>query len=234
MLDSTVFDGNTLIVTNFPKSDYSLKDLITQIDLSCLDTTKITYMGSMFKTMNNIISLDLRTFNTENVTYMGSMFWSLNNLTSLDLSSFNTENVISMYCMFEYDSKLTSLDLSSFNTKNVVSMEFMFSSCSRLSSLNLCNFNTSSVKTMFNMFAGCKNLSTLTLGPDWGINTSISSFDLSYSPLTHDSCLDVFNKLADKTQTATTSATLKLSSTTKALMSDDEIAIATAKGWTVS
>ena len=136
--------------------------------------------------------------------------------------------------MFNDCESLTSLDLSSFNTSLVTNMSSMFFGCASLTSLDLSSFNTSLVTNMGSMFYGCYKLSTLTLGPDWGINTSISSFDLSYCPLTHDSCLDVFNKLADKTQTATTSATLKLSSTTKALMSDDEIAIATAKGWTVS
>ena len=126
------------------------------------------------------------------------------------------------------------LDTATWDTSTITDMSSMFLKFENLCFLNLSNFNTSLVTNMGSMFYDCYKLSTLTLGPDWGINTSISSFDLSYCPLTHDSCLDVFNKLADKTQTATTSATLKLSSTTKALMSDDEIAIATAKGWTVS
>ena len=79
------------------------------------------------------------------------------------------------------------------------------------------------------MFYYCTSLANLTLGQDWGINTEITSLDLSYCPLTHDSCLDVFNKLA----TRGISATLKLKSTTKALMSEDEIAIATNKNWVV-
>ena len=96
------------------------------------------------------------------------------------------------------------------------------------------NLDTSNVGDMTDMFYGGTSLTSLTLGPNWGSNTKITSFDISPCPLTHDSCLDVFNKLADKTQTATTSATLKLNSTTKALMSADEIKIATDKGWTVS
>jgi hypothetical protein len=100
--------------------------------------------------------------------------------------------------------------------------------------IDLSEVNTDEVTTMSSMLSYCSNLTNLTLGENWGINTGVTSFGLSQCPLTHDSCLDVFNKLADKTQTATTSATLSIKSTTKALMSDDEIKIATDKGWTVS
>ena len=92
------------------------------------------------------------------------------------------------------------------------------------------NLDTSSITSMTDAF-NTSALTTLTLSENWGSNTSLKSMSLSLcSQLTHDSCLDVFNKLA----TRTTSATLKLNSTTKALMSADEIKIATDKGWTVS
>lgn len=125
---------------------------------------------------------------------------------------------------------LRSLDLSNVNTSSCTSMMYMFRNCYLLTSLDLSNWDTSSVTSMYYMFYLCYSLTSLTLGENWASNDFITSFDLSYCPLTHDSCLDVFNKLATKTS----SATLKLSSTTKALMSEDEIKIATDKGWTVS
>ena len=97
--------------------------------------------------------------------------------------------------------------------------------------VDLSGVNTDEVSDMTSMFSYCSNLTNLTLGENWGSNSGVTSFSLSSSTLlTHDSCLDVFNKLATKTS----SATLKLSATTKALMSDAEIKIATDKGWTVS
>lgn len=83
------------------------------------------------------------------------------------------------------------------------------------------------------MFNSCSRLTSLTLGPNWASNNSITSFDLSSCPLTKESALDVLNKLADRTAT-TNKPTLKLKSTVKALLSEDEIKIATDKGWTVA
>lgn len=125
---------------------------------------------------------------------------------------------------------IRDLDVSTFDTSTISNMNSMFSDCFYLKSLDLSTWNTASVTKMDGMFEACYSLTSLTLGSDWASNSSITSFSLYYCPLTHDSCLDVFNKLATKTS----SATLELSSTTKALMSDDEIKIATAKGWTVS
>ena len=207
---------------------------LTSLDLSNFNTSKVISMYSMFCNCTNLTSLDLSSFNTSKVFNMSNMFSSCKLLTSLNLSSFDTSTVSDMSGMFNVCMSLTSLDLSNFDTSKVTDMRSMFNYCTSLTSLDLSSFNTSKVTEMLGMFDDCKSLSTLTLGSNWGINTSISSFYLSSCPLTHNSCLDVFNKLADKTQTATTSATLTLKSSTKALMSSTEIAIATNKGWTVS
>ena len=74
----------------------------------------------------------------------------------------------------------------------------------------------------------------LWLSDNWYPNDNTTSFDLSYLPsLTKESVLDVLNKLADRTAT-TNKPTLKLKSTVKSLLSEDEIKIATDKGWTVA
>ena len=286
MLDSSVIDGNTLIVINIDKNKYyNFSKLIETADFSRVDTRSITSFSSYFNNNSSLKSLDLHTWNTENATTMAYMFASCSGLNSIDISSFNTSSVTDMSSMFANCSNIRSLDLHNFNTKNTTNMAYMFNGCSELRELNISNFNTQNVEYMDGMFMNTRNINqldlsffstskvkslcntfrdtrlfelnlnsfnttnvtnmsamlmhssditTLTLGTNWGINTSITSFDLSSCPLIHDSCLDVFNKLADKTQTATTSATLTLKSTTKALMSDTEIAIATNKGWTVS
>lgn len=160
---------------------------------------------------------------------------SYKSIYALDLSSnVDTSEVTSMENMFSEWSSLAFLDLRGFNTQNVLNMSYMFCNSLLLTYLNLSSFNTQKVNNMNYMFSGCAFLTHLTLGPDWGINTAITSLDLSYCQLTYDSCFDVFRKLADKTKTATPSATLTLNSTTKARMSSTEIAMATAKGWTVS
>lgn len=152
-------------------------------------------------------------------------------ISSIDLSSFDTSNATNMENMFNNLSNLTSLDLSSFVTSNVTNMGYMFYSCSKLTSLDLSSFDTSKVTGMGNMFYRCTMLQTLILGNNWASNSSIASFDLSpCSALSHDSLVDIMNKLA----TRTNSPKIKLSTASKNLLTDDEKAIATGKGWTIA
>ena len=218
---------NTSKVTNmfFMFQDYSS---LTTLDLSNFDTSNVTGMGYMFKDCSSLTSLDLSNWNTTNVTGMSSMFYNCRSLTSLDLSNWNTTNVTGMSSMFYNCRSLTSLDLSNWNTSNVTDMRYMLYDCSSLTSLDLSNWNTSNVTDMSSMFNYCWKLSNLTLGTDWASNSSISSFDLSYSPLTHESAVDVINKLA----TRSNSPVIRFSN--KVGLYQSEIDVATNKGWSVS
>ena len=227
-LDLSSFDTSN--VTNMSYMFYSCSGL-TSLDLSSFDTSKVTNMYSMFYNCTSFQSLDLSSFNTGNVISMDSMFSYCSNLTSLDLSSFNTGKVTDMRSMFSYCSNLTSLDLRSFNTSNVTYMNSMFANCSKLTSLDLSSFNTGKVTDMSTMFYRCSRLQTLILGNNWAYNTKITSFDLSYCPeLSHDSLVDIMNKLA----TRTNSPKIKLNTASKNLLTASEKAIATGKGWTIA
>ena len=68
---------------------YSFKNA-TSIDLSKLDTGKVTDMNSLFYGCESLTTLNLSSFDTGNVTDMRSLFQDCNALTVLDLSSFNT------------------------------------------------------------------------------------------------------------------------------------------------
>lgn len=157
---------------------------LISVDLSGLDTSKVTEMGredtwesGMFSGCTKLTSLDLSGFDTSKVTNMGSkssrtaagMFEGCLSLASLDLSSFDTSNVTDMSQMFNGRAKLTSLDLSGFNTSNVTCMDGMFWDCSGLFSLDLSGFDTSSVTGMAAMFCGCSLLAP----------ANLSSFDTS-------------------------------------------------------
>ena len=197
---------------------------LTSIDLSGFDTSKVTSMTYMFYACKSLTSLDLSRFDTSEVTSMAYMFSSCNNLTSLDLSGFDTGKVTSMAYMFYACSGLTSLDLSMFDTSEVIYMANMFNGCSKLTSLDLSGFNTSNVTNMSSMFEKCSSLTNL----DSMQNISVS-LDLSDTILDVTSLLDVIDNLT----TVTTTQTLTLGSTLLAKLTEDQIAIATNKGWTV-
>ena len=94
-------------------------------------------MNNMFSLCTALTSLDISSVDTSKVTSMDYMFDGCNNITSLDLSSFNTSNVTSMKSMFEICSGMTSLDLSNFDTSKVTSMYDMFLDCNSLTTIRM-------------------------------------------------------------------------------------------------
>ena len=138
---------------------------LTSIDLSGLDTSKVTDMDGMFWNCNSLTSLDLSSLDTSNVTNMHGMFLACSSLVSLDLSSFDTSNVTNMYGMFLDCSSLVSLDLSSFDTSSVTEMSWMFNGCSSLVSLDISGFDTSKLQYADEeMFSNCTSLSSVKVG----------------------------------------------------------------------
>ena len=200
-------------------------DNLTSLDLSSFNTSKVTSMNAMFQKCSNLTSLDLSNFNTSNVKDMSSMFYSCNKLTSLNVSGFDTSKVTSMTYMFRECSELTSLNVSGFDTSNVKNMNNMFSGCSELTSLDLSNFDTSNVTGMNSMFYGCNKLTSLDSMQNISVSLSLSSTILDITSL-----LDVIDNLI----TVTTSKTLTLGSILLAKLTEEQIAVATNKGWTVA
>ena len=245
---------NTSNVTNMSAMFGECSNL-TSLDVSNFDTSNVTSMASMFSYCTNLTSLDVSNFDTSNVTDMTLMFSDCPNLTSLDVSNFDTSNVTSMIYMFSYCTNLTSLDVSNFDTSNVTNMTLMFSYCPNLTSLDVSNFDTSNVTSMIYMFYSDSELTDLYMNFDVrSIKDDIYNYDdiffgchkltnvigkfegteynldLSFSPLTPDSAMVFINGLATVTETRT----LKLSATTYDSLTAEQIAIATAKGWTVT
>ena len=160
---------------------------LTSLDVSGLDTSGVTYMGSMFSGCSALTSLDVSGLDTSSAVYMhnmfsgcsaltslslsdrhtsmakdmSSMFSGCKALTSLDVSGLDTSSARYMNSMFSDCSALESLDLSSFDTSKVIYMNSMFSNCSALRSLNLSSFDTANVSEMRSMFSGCSSLPSL-------------------------------------------------------------------------
>ncbi len=67
---------------------------LTDVDLTGIDTSKITDMYNLFASCSNLVSLDLSSFDTSAVTSMTSMFYGCTSLTTIYVS--NTWNVSSV------------------------------------------------------------------------------------------------------------------------------------------
>ena len=231
---------DTSKVTNMGNMFYNCKSL-QSLDVSNFVTNNVTDMTYMFNGCKELQSLDVSNFDTNNVKNMSSMFGFCSSLQSVgDLSNWDTSNVTNMSYMFNRSS-LQSLDLSNFDTNNVTNMNWMFEYCRSLQSLDLSNFVTNNVTNMNNIFVGCRNLTTLIGGRtiDEVLSNNISTFNglkinisLDSTILDRASLRALINGLSDLT--GSTSQKLTLGSTLIAKLTEEDIAVATAKNWTIS
>ena len=171
-------NAQTTRLTDGTHQLFAYMDKTTAIDLSRIDTSKMTNMRGMFLFCSRLTSLDLSSFDTSKVTNMKSMFNDCSSLTSLDLSHFNTSNVTNMRYMFQGCYSLASLDLSSFDTSKVTHMDRMFYDCSSLTSLDLSSFDTSNVTNMNYMFYKCSGLTNIYVSDRWNIEKVTSSVNM--------------------------------------------------------
>ena len=221
----------------FKKGDGSYNDFITYIHIPHIDIrSQGRDMSSMFAYCSGLTSLDLSGFDTSAVTSMSRMFAFCSGLTSLNLSGLNTSAVTNMASMFESCSGLTSLDLTGFDTSAVTNMEMMFNNCSKLTSLNLSSFYTSAVTSMDYMFAYCSNLTSLILGPNFLKTSKYDYVDFSYcTKWTNDTVVtSLVTNSYDRATAGLKTMTLKLSTNTKAALTDEQKAAITAKGYTIA
>ena len=218
-----------------------------------IDWDGITDMGNMFYGCDKVISIPM--IDTSNVTNMNYMFYNCYKLASIPM--IDTSNVTNMYDMFGYCNSLQTIPL--LDTSNVTEMEYCFYYCTSLKTIP--QLDTGKAEYVNNMFGGCSalqsiplldfsnvknisyffgysNIATLTdlggfknLKLDWKDN-----YGLYLLPnLTYESIMNVINNLYNFVANGeTTTRTLKINSNTYALLSESDIAVATAKGWTIS
>ena len=199
-----------------------------------LDTSKVTSMEQMFYVCSSLIEIPL--LNTSNVTRMSYMFYNCSSLTTIPL--LDTGKVTSMESMFGYCRKITTIP--QLDTSKVTNMSWMFYNCTALETIP--QLDTSNVTNISDIVTSCRTLTTLggftNLGQVYSTTQNANynnyTLDLSYSNnLTHDSLMNVINNLYDIAAKGCQPQQLKLGSTNIAKLTDEEIAIATNKGWNV-
>ena len=222
-LDVSNFD--TSKVTDMSKMFFFCKTL-KSLDVSNFDTSKVTDMSYMFAYLSAIESLDLSNFDTSKVTNISCGFYNCPALTSLDVSNFDTSKVTNMSSLFHNNYKLTSLDVSNFDTSKVTNMSYMFYECDKLKDLYI-NFDLKSISDyQAEIFTRCISLTNV-VGK---FNNYKYNLGLENAPLTAQSAMVFINGLA----TVTEKRRLSLSATTYDSLTNEQIAIATSKGWTVT
>lgn len=227
LIYAPLFDTSN--VTNMNSMFYGCSKLTTVPDF---DTSKVTDTAYMFA-FDSMFSGAAPNFDLSSATYVRNMFMSCSKITSVP--QYDLSNVVTLGPFLYGCSGLTSVP--DFNTPKAKNYSETFNGCSNVVSIGL--LDMSSATEVYNTFGSCGELENIAGVTNCGkgfIGTSLYhtlSFSSS-SKLTKQSCLNIFNTIYDMTQTSVTDAKITLHSTTKALLSDEDIAIATSKGWTIA
>ena len=220
---------------------------LRELDLRHFNTDSLTNMNAMFYNCNNLVNLDVSSFNTTGVTTMSNLFYNCTLLTELNLSNFDTSIVTTMSGMFNGCQSLTSLDVNHFVTDNVENMSSMFTGCS--CDIVFTNKNTNKVKSlfaMFNIFSGqsidlsgmtarnstnndsfitvAQNLVDLFPPEDICVDIHITADNISA-----ESLMRVINNLAEVAKPQI----LEIGYNNISKLTDEQLAVAISKNWTV-
>lgn len=220
----------------------------TLTEIPAIDTSNGTNFDGMFQSCSKLTYVP--NLNTSKATNLGSLFngcSSLENFPELDTSTTKT-----FYQSFSHCTKLKSIPIydssnstnfgSTFSfcsalevapeldTSKGTSFGYMFQYCTSLKTVPKINVSKATgSSSLNNMFYNCTALEEITF--EGTINIKIS-FKESTN-LTHNSLVGIINAL--KTYSSTSSNyTLTLGSTNLAKLTDEEKAVATAKGWRLS
>lgn len=192
-------------------------------------------MASFFMDLRNLETISQ--LNTSNVTNMSRAFYRCSNLKTIPL--LDTNNVNNMSDMFYLCENLE--EIPQLSTNNVTNMSGMFQECVKLKTIP--QLDSSKVSNIVSCLTSTKQLINLggflNLGQAYGTsrNANYSPYTLDLSScnnLSHESLMNVINNLYDIATKGCKAQRLSLGTTNLAKLTEEEIAIATNKGWNVT
>ena len=208
---------NTSNVISFDKAFYNCSSLKS---IPLIDMTSATTLKESFYGCSSLKSIPL--FNTSKIENFEKAFSNceqLETIPAFDMSNANNTNGMLYRC-----NRLKTVP--SLNTINVTNMGDMFAWNNILESVG--RLNADSVTNIKNVFYFCPKLTNIGGFTNLAIDLDLSSNSL----LTVDSLMNVINEAKDLSETGT--ATLTLGSTNIEKLTEEQIAIASSKGWTLA
>ena len=239
--------GKKLKVISIRFSNYDVVNGTIDMDnvYNHIDFSETVYASEMFSKLVNMTTLDLTSpnFDTSKVVDMREMFAFSYNLTQLDLSNFNVSNVHTISGMFKYCEALQSIDVTNWDVNAVGDMYETFSGCQSLTQLDLTNWFAGSLYSLdyFSVDSGIINYvggRTIddVIANNIGIfNGLLTSASYVMSDLADRASLRaLINGLAGVDPEVDGERILFLSAANLETMTEEDIAIATERGWTIS
>jgi surface protein len=249
MLDVTNWD--TRKVTSFHYW-FRYGGIIERI-IGKLDVSAATNMDGMFWGTGNLQEIDVSDWRFNSLLKSAPQFYGCSNLTKLDVSKWNTENIENFSSAFTnigsaYYGDVNvnlELDVSNFDMKNATSIYNMFGERPGCLVLDFRKWEIPNV-TNANGFLGFSSIHSPKLRSIIGDETidnvllnntnalkglKVNFYLISNTNLDRASLRAVINGLADLT--GQTAQTLTLGATLMAKLTEEDIAIATNKNWTI-
>jgi surface protein len=211
-------------------------------EISSWDTSNVSSMSAMFFRCRNLQRIDVSNWNTSKVTSIGSMFQDCESLQVLDISNWDFSNINNVSQAFQTCKTLQKLDLKNLVSNKVNSLFYLFSYCTSLKWLDITGWNVSNVTDYTSFLYESRNIETF-VGDrtiEEVINDNIICFGGlnryiflgSQRQLNRASLRAVINGLADLT--GQTAQILEILPTNIAKLTNEDIAIATSKNWTLA
>ena len=201
-----------------------------EIDLSRVNWSAMTSIDKMF--LNSacrriVIPNPLPEGSTANSLLQ--MFDGCANVREIvGLDTWNLSSVTTIKTVFRYCQSLQELDLSSWGqySSNFTNIDGFNRYCTQLKTINLSGWKVGHLTKVYDVFDGCTSLENIIMeGTTW----IASNFSLATC-----SNLTVYSLNAVIAALPEAAATITLGSTNKSKLTEDEIAVATGKGWTVA
>ena len=221
---TTVPQLDTSSATSMHGMFWGCSSLTTVPQLDTSGATNLSVMFSGCKSLTTVPQLD-----TSRATNLSGMFWGCTSLTSIP--ELDTSSATDISYMFSGCKSLTTVP--KLNTSSAIDMSFMFDGCISLTSIPL--LDCSSITREISPFEMSSNLDELTdLGGFKNLKVSWRIDFLNMMPnVTVESLMNVINNLYDLTANGLSGQTLRFGTVNLKKLTDEQIAVAVAKGWTL-
>lgn len=183
-----------------------------------------TKLMQLFAEDTEVEYLDLRNIDTSKCNQISNLFSGCTNLKRVNMSSWDTTNIQSIAAWFSGCTSLEEVDLSNFNTKRFTTFRNWFYGCTSLKEISLDITNA----TILNyVFKNCTSLVKIDFSGTENVKTNL---DLSTTGLDRDGLLNMLDTLP----IVTTTPTFTIGEEKMALLTEEEIALFTEKGYTLA
>lgn len=202
--------------------------------LAAWNTSKMTHI-SLFKGCPHITETKgMEDWDVSSVTSLQSFAVECG-FKKVSLTKWNTANVRTVERLFSSNAALTDVDLSGWDVSNVTDVFGLLRMCSSLKNVNLLGWNLCKAKDMQQILTS-PNIETLNLGTGFFSSPFATTVDFSgLGKWTNDSVhLSLVDNLFDRRANGLPDFTLKLHANTKKVLTEDDIATITAKGYIIA